>query len=147
MAKTLAELKAAQAAKKAKAASAAAPDVAVVDAVDPEVQAIMEASMTDDEKNAAAAASQKDEPGDTLTITNEHIEQIVAEKDRLQAENAELRAQIAEYEAKHGRAAEGLKAVNEAFGVVNTGSVQMAGHLPQDVSLIPTVDQINAAGQ
>lgn len=64
----------------------------------------------------------------------------------LQKQLDEANATKAKYEAQHGRATEGAALLNAAQVVV-TAAVAMAGHLPQDVSKIPTVDQINAAGK
>lgn len=57
----------------------------------------------------------------------------------IETELAEANAKI---EAMVGRVTEGAKSL--VAHVVHT--VQMAGHYPQDQSLIPSVDEINAAG-
>lgn len=59
----------------------------------------------------------------------------------LERENADM---LAKLQAAVGRATEGAKGIATAAMV---HVVQMAGHYPQDMELIPSIDEINAAAQ
>lgn len=69
------------------------------------------------------------------------------EAEGLKDQLAAMQAKVDAYEAQHGTPNEQNRHLVAAATTVFTAAVAMAGHLPQDVSLIPTVDQMNAAGQ